>query len=148
MCRFKSTSFIIENEITLVGMFSQNGFQTIKEGAAVDIVFDNAPWRVYHARIIAIPKGIGQGQIAVSGTLARTNALGGVAVFPTVISIPDGMSHDSIRLGMSGSATAFAGNAGVSGLLVSILVGVSSYAAHLWPARRKMVRMREKSARL
>jgi hypothetical protein len=80
----------------------------------------------------------------VSGTLARTNALGGVAVFPTVISIPDGMSHDSIRLGMSGSATAFAGNAGVSGLLVSILVGVSSYAAHLWPARRKMVRMREK----
>jgi hypothetical protein len=40
-------------------MFSQNGFQTIKEGAAVDIVFDNAPGRVYHARIIAIPKGIG-----------------------------------------------------------------------------------------
>ena len=36
-------SFIVENEITLVGMFSQNGFQTIKEGAAVDIVFDNAP---------------------------------------------------------------------------------------------------------
>ena len=36
-------SFIVENEITLVGMFSQNGFQTIKEGVAVDIVFDNAP---------------------------------------------------------------------------------------------------------
>ena len=36
-------SFIVENEITLVGMFSQNGFQTIKEGTPVDIVFDNAP---------------------------------------------------------------------------------------------------------
>jgi multidrug resistance efflux pump len=36
-------SFIVEKEITLVGMFSQNGFQTIKEGAPVDIVFDNAP---------------------------------------------------------------------------------------------------------
>jgi multidrug resistance efflux pump len=58
----------------LVGMFSQNGFQTIKEGAAVDIVFDNVPGRVYHARITAIPKGIGQGQVAVSGTLARTTA--------------------------------------------------------------------------
>jgi hypothetical protein len=34
-------SFIVENE--LVGMFSQNGFQTIKKGALVDIVFDNAP---------------------------------------------------------------------------------------------------------
>jgi multidrug resistance efflux pump len=58
----------------LVGMFSQNGFQTIKEGAAVDIVFDNVPGRIYHARITAIPKGIGQGQVAVSGTLARTPA--------------------------------------------------------------------------
>ena len=124
-------SFIVEKEITLVGMFSQNGFQTIKEGAAVDIVFDNVPGRIYHARIIAIPKGIGQGQVAVSGTLARTNALGGATVFPAEISIPDGMNRDQLRLGMSGSATAFAGNAGVIGLLASILVWVGSYTAYL-----------------
>jgi multidrug resistance efflux pump len=101
-------SFIVENEITLVGMFSQNGFQTIKDGASVDLVFDNAPGRIYHARITAIPKGVGQGQVAVSGTLARTSALGGATVFPAEISIPDGMSRESLRLGMSGSATAFA----------------------------------------
>jgi multidrug resistance efflux pump len=124
-------SFIVEKEITLVGMFSQNGFQTIKDGAAVDIVFDNVPGRIYHAKIIAIPKGVGQGQIAVSGTLARTNSLGGATAFPAVISIPDGMDRDSLRLGMSGSATAFAGNAGVIGLLASILVWVSSYTAYL-----------------
>ncbi|MGY2903424.1 HlyD family secretion protein [Bradyrhizobium sp. URHC0002] len=122
-------SFIVENEITLVGMFSQNGFQTIKEGTAVDIVFDNAPGRIYHARITAIPKGIGQGQVAVSGTLARTNVLGGATVFPAVIS--DGMNRDQLRLGMSGSATAFAGNAGVIGLLASILVWVGSCTAYL-----------------
>jgi multidrug resistance efflux pump len=124
-------SFIVENEITLVGMFSQNGFQTIKDGASVDIVFDNVPGRIYHAKITAIPKGIGQGQVAVSGTLARTNALGGATVFPAVISIPDGMSRESLRLGMSGSATAFADNAGVIGLLASILVWISSYTAYL-----------------
>ena len=124
-------SFIVEKEITLVGLFSQNGFQTIKEGAAVDIVFDNFPGRIYHARIIAIPKGIGQGQVAVSGTLARTNAFGGATVFPAEVSIPDGMNRDQLRLGMSGSATAFAGNAGVIGLLASILVWVGSYTAYL-----------------
>jgi hypothetical protein len=70
------------------------------------------------ASITRSPKGIGQGQIAVSGTLARTTALGGATVFPAEISIPDGMSRDSLRLG----ATAFAGNAGVIGLLASILV--------------------------
>jgi multidrug resistance efflux pump len=124
-------SFIVENEITIVGMFSQNGFQTIKAGAPVNIVFDNVPGRIYHAKIIAIPRGIGQGQIAASGTLARTNAIGGASAFPAVISIPDEMSRDSLRLGMSGSATAFAANAGVIGLLASILVWVSSYTAYL-----------------
>jgi multidrug resistance efflux pump len=124
-------SFIVENEITIVGMFSQNGFQTIKVGTSVDIVFDNAPGRIYHAVIADIPKGVGQGQIAVSGTLARTNALGGASVFPAVISTPDEMNRDSLRLGMSGTATAFAGNAGVIGLLASILVWVSAYTAYL-----------------
>jgi hypothetical protein len=84
-----------------------------------------------HAKITAIPRGIGQGQIAVSGTLARTNSLGGATVFPAKISIPDGMSRDSLRLGMSGSATAFSEKAGVIGLLASILVWVSSYTAYL-----------------
>jgi multidrug resistance efflux pump len=97
----------------------------------VDIVFDNVPGRIYHAKVIAIPKGIGQGQVAVSGTLARTNAFGGAQVFPAVISIPDEMDRDSLRLGMSGGATAFAGNAGVIGLLASILVWISSYTAYL-----------------
>jgi multidrug resistance efflux pump len=124
-------SFIVENEITLIGMFSQNGFQTIKEGVPVDIVFDNPPGRIYHAKITAIAKGVGQGQVAVSGTLARTNALGGATLFPAEMSIPEGMSRDALRLGMSGSATAFASNAGVIGLLASILVWVSSYTAYL-----------------
>ena len=124
-------SFIVENEIIIVGMFSQNGFQTIKLGAPVDIVFDNAPGRIYHAKITAIPKGVGQGQVAVSGTLARTNAIGGASAFPAEISVPDEMSRDSLRLGMSGNATAFAENAGVIGLLASILVWISAYTAYL-----------------
>ncbi|MCK1454528.1 HlyD family secretion protein, partial [Bradyrhizobium sp. 35] len=124
-------SFIVENEITIVGVFAQNGFQTIKAGAPVNIVFDNEPGRIYHAKITEIPKGIGQGQIAASGTLARTNAIGGASGFPAVISIPDEISGDSLRLGMSGNATAFAPNAGVIGMLASILVWVSSYTAYL-----------------
>ncbi|MGE9009950.1 HlyD family secretion protein [Leptospira interrogans] len=124
-------SFVVENEITIIGMFSQNGFQTIRVGAPVDLVFDNAPGRIYHAKITAIPKGIGQGQVAVSGTLARTTALGGTAAFPAEISVPDQMSRDSLRLGMSGNATAYAQKAGVIGLLASILVWISSYTAYL-----------------
>jgi multidrug resistance efflux pump len=124
-------SFIVEKEIALVGIFSQNGFQTIKLGTPVELVFDNVPGRIYHATISAIPRGIGQGQVAVSGTLARTNTFGGATVFPAEISIPDEMNRDSLRLGMSGSATAFSEKAGVIGLLASILVWISSYTAYL-----------------
>jgi hypothetical protein len=105
-----------------VALFPQTGFQTVKDGAPVEIVFDNIPGRIFHARVIAIPKGIGQGQVATSGTLARTSSLGGAAAFPAVISIPDDMALDTLQLGMSGSATAFAQDAGVIGLLASILV--------------------------
>ena len=124
-------AFIVEKEITIVGMFSQNGFQTIKIGAPVDIVFDNDPGHIYHARISDVPKGVGQGQVATSGAIARTNAIGGATVFPAVISIPDEMSRDSLRLGMSGNATAFSEKASVIGLLASILVWISSYTAYL-----------------
>ena len=124
-------SFIVEKEMTLIGLFSQNGFQTIKDGAAVDIVFDNVPGHIYHAKVIAIPKGIGQGQVAVSGTLARTSTFGNAKVFPAELSIPDEMSRESLRLGMSGNATAFADNAGAIGLLASVLVWISSYIAYL-----------------
>ncbi|MGR4928939.1 HlyD family secretion protein [Bradyrhizobium sp. CAR08] len=124
-------SFIVEREITLAGLFPQNGFDTVKEGAEVQIVLDNLPGRIYHAKIIEIPKGIGQGQIAVSGTLARTSALGGATAFPAIMSIPENIKRESLRLGMSGSATAFSEKAGVIGLLASILVWVSSYTAYL-----------------
>jgi multidrug resistance efflux pump len=124
-------SFIVENEIMLVALFPQNGFQTVKDGAEIDIVFDNIPGRIYHARVITIPKGIGQGQVAASGMLAKTNEIGGATTFPAVISIPDDMNRDALHLGMSGAATAFSPKAGVIGLLASIIVWVKSYTAYL-----------------
>jgi hypothetical protein len=57
-----------------------------------------------------------------SRTLRSGSLLGGATVFPAVISIPEDMSRDSLRLGMSGRVTAFSSNAGVIGLLASILV--------------------------
>jgi multidrug resistance efflux pump len=124
-------SLIITNDITLVGMFSPNGFKTIKPGAAVKIVFDNDPGRIFHAKVIAIPPGVGQGQLAVSGTLARVGSIGGAKAYPAEISIPDGIGKAQLKLGMPGTATVFAENAGVIGILKSIIIWINSYAAYL-----------------
>jgi multidrug resistance efflux pump len=124
-------SFIISGDIVIVGMFSPNGFRTIKPGARVKLVFDNDPGRIHDAAITEIPEGVGQGQVAVSGTLARAGSIGGAKAYPAAISIPKDFDRSQLRLGMPGTATVFAENAGVIGLIMSILVWVSSYTAYL-----------------
>ena len=124
-------SFIVANEIYIIGMFSPNGFQTIKPGARVKLVFDDVPGRIYDATIAHIPQGVGQGQIDVSGTLAKVGSISGVKAYPAAISIPKDVDRSQLRLGMPGTATVFAENAGVIGLIMSILVWVSSYTAYL-----------------
>lgn len=124
-------SYILANEITIIGMFSPNGFQTIRPGAQVKLVFDNDPGRIHEGTIADIPLGIGQGQISVSGTLARVGSIGGAKTYPATISVPDSIDPHQLRLGMPGTATVFAKDAGVIGILMSILVWISSYTAYL-----------------
>lgn len=124
-------SFIVTDEIGIVGMFPPNGFQAIKPGARVRLVFGDIPGRTFDATIAEIPRGVGQGQITVSGVLARAGSIGGVNAYPATITIPNGVPREQLRLGMPGTATVFGANAGAIGTLMSILVWISSYVAYL-----------------
>ncbi|WFU36135.1 HlyD family secretion protein [Bradyrhizobium brasilense] len=124
-------SFILTDDIVIVGLFSPNGFRTIRPGARVKLVFDNDPGRIHEATIAVIPHGVGEGQIAVSGMLARVSTIGGAKTYPAVISIPKDFDRSQLKLGMPGTATVFAENAGVIGLIMTILVWVNSYTAYL-----------------
>jgi len=124
-------SFIVESDLTIVGTFMQNGFRTIRPGARVRLFFDVDPGRIYEATITEIPKGVGQGEIAVSGTLAPVGSIGGTLAYPAVISIPQDADRNILRLGTSGTATVFSESAGVIGLIARILLWVGSFAAYL-----------------
>ncbi len=124
-------SFIVTDDIMLIGMFPPNAFETVRPGASVKLVFDDRPGRIYHAKIMEIPLGVGQGQVAVSGTLARSGSIAGAKAYPARISIPEDLDQARLRVGMPGNATAFAENAGAIGLLMSILVWISSFTAYL-----------------
>src|SRR5262249_53683985 len=124
-------SFIVTEETYIVGMFQPNGFDTIKPGARVKMVFDERPGRIYHAEITDIPRGVGQGQAKASGMLARVGSVGGTRACPAGISIPKDIERSELRVGMPGTATVFSDKAGPIGLLMSILVWVSSYTAYL-----------------
>jgi multidrug resistance efflux pump len=99
-------SFVVTDDILIAGMFAPNGFKTIKPGARVKLVFDDDPGRIHDATVAAIPQGVGQGQIAVSGTLARVGSIGGAKVYPAAISIPKTIDRSQLRLGMPGTSSA------------------------------------------
>jgi multidrug resistance efflux pump len=122
-------SFIVSDEITIIGMFLPNGFQTIKPGTKVTLIFDYNPGRLYQVKITEIPRGVGQGQIAVSGMLAKT--IGGANAYPATLSIPSDLEPELLRLGMPGTATVFSEKTGVIGLLAWILIWIGSYTAYL-----------------
>ncbi len=124
-------SFVVADQVKIIGMFSPNGFQAIKPGAAVKLVFDEVPGRIYHATVATIPRGVGQGQITASGALARAGCFRGVDSYPAVISIPKEIDPELLRLGMPGTATVIAEKAGVIGLVASILLWVKAYTAYL-----------------
>jgi hypothetical protein len=126
-------SFILANDITLVGIFSQNGFRSVKPGATVKLAFANEPGHTYRSTIGPIAQGVGQGQIAVSGILARAESIGTSTDYPALINVSADMDRNMLRLGMVGTATVIADDAGPIGILANILLWVTAYALYLWP---------------
>jgi RND family efflux transporter MFP subunit len=101
-------SFIVSNQIQLMGIFSQNGFQTIKPGAQVQFALSNNPGHLYSSTIGDVVSGVGEGQIASSGTLARIASFPMTAEYPATINIPKEIDPSTLRPGMSGTATVYA----------------------------------------
>jgi multidrug resistance efflux pump len=124
-------SFILADEIMIVGVFDQNGFKNIKRGASVKLVFANKPGEVYYSAIADVLRGIGQGQIAVSGALARAETVGTSTTYPASIVVPKNIDPDMLRLGMVGTATVISDQAGPIGFLATVLLWVKAYAAYL-----------------
>jgi len=124
-------SFILADQTMIVGVFDQNGFKNIKRGTPVEMVFLSRPGEVYHSVIGDIQQGIGQGQVAVSGTLARAESIGTSSTYPTLIEVPKGLDPDMLRLGMVGTATVISEKAGPIGKLATILLWVKAYASYL-----------------
>jgi hypothetical protein len=84
-----------------------------------------------YSTIKEVLRGTGQGQIAVSGTLARAEMVGTSTVYPATIELPEGMDPETLRLGMVGTATVVSDKAGLIGLLASVLLWVKAYVAYL-----------------
>ena len=67
-----------------------------------------------------------RGRSLFQGRWHCVGSIGGAKAYPAQISNPNDVDRTRLRLGMPGSASVFADNAGVIGILMSILVWISS----------------------
>jgi hypothetical protein len=65
----------------IIGVFDQNGSESIKPGAKVKLAFANRPGELHESTITYLFQGTGEGQVAVSGTLARPEMIGTVKAY-------------------------------------------------------------------
>ena len=124
-------SFILAKDVTLIGVFSQNGSKSVKPGATVKLAFANEPGHIYKSTVGGMVQGVGQGQIAVSGILARAESVGTSTDYPALINVPPELDRNMLRLGMVGTATVISDHAGPIGILADILLWVKAYALYL-----------------
>jgi RND family efflux transporter MFP subunit len=124
-------SFIVSDGVQLVGIFSQNGFQTVKPGAQVQFALSNNPGHLYSSTIGDIVSGVGEGQIASSGTLARVTSLPMTTEYPALIKRPTEIDSSALRPGMSGTATVYAPNSRPLDLIGWILLYGRALALYL-----------------
>ena len=124
-------SFIVAGETSIVGIFDQAGFVSIRPGAPVRLVFAHLPGRVFHSRMGTVAQGIGQGQVAVSGSLFRSETVGATSTYPAFIDIPDDLNPALVRLGVVGTATVVPETSGPIGTLAGIILWVKAYMAYL-----------------
>jgi len=124
-------SYIVAADVTIIGFFPQNGFARIKPNARVMLSFANQPGRVYETTIVEPLHGVGEGQIALSGSLVRLSQISMTGDYPARIAIPADLDRDLLRLGMVGSATVISSDAGPIGLVAKMLQWVQAYALYL-----------------
>ena len=53
-------SFILADDVSIVGVFDQNGFKNINRGAPVKLVFANRPGKIFYSAISDVYRGVGQ----------------------------------------------------------------------------------------
>ena len=124
-------SFIVSDAIQIVGIFSQNGFQTIKPGAQVQFVLSNNPGHLYSSTIGDNVSGVGEGQIASSGALARITSFPMTAEYPALINRPREIDPSALRPGMSGTATVYAPHSTPFDLIGWLLLYGRAFALYL-----------------
>ena len=124
-------SFIVDDDTQIMATFEQTGFGVIEPGTPVRLALNSDPGTLHDTTVIAIPLGVGQGQIVTGGQLQDVGQQSMTSSYVVLLAVPETMPSQSLYLGMSGTATALPEDAGPIGALAKILLWIKAWLMYL-----------------
>ena len=119
-------TFIYTDRLLLVGLFAQKALRAVEVGDRVKVSFPAVPGKLFETEVTSIGTGVGEGQFVASGQLARTSEQRTTRVYPIMMSIPEEFPPELRKVGLSANATIYTENAGVVGIVATILQWVGT----------------------
>ena len=119
-------TFVYTDEIFIVGYFAQKALRAVKVGDSAKISFPAVPGRLFETEVMRIGTAVGEGQYLASGQLAMTSEQRTTRIYPILLSIPEEFPLELRKVGLSADATIYTENAGVVGIVATILQWVGT----------------------
>ena len=119
-------TFVYTDEIFIVGYFAQKALRAVKVGDSAKVSFPAVPGKLFETEVMRIGTAVGEGQYLASGQLAMTSEQRTTRIYPILLSIPEEFPPELRKVGLSASATIYTENAGVVGIVATILQWIST----------------------
>ena len=119
-------TFVYTDQLFIVGYFAQKALRAVKVGDSVKISFPAVPGRLFETEVKRIGTAVGEGQYLASGQLAMTSEQRTTRIYPIIVAIPEEFPLELRKVGLSASATIYTENAGVVGIVATILQWVGT----------------------
>ena len=119
-------TFVYTDKLFVSGLFAQKALRAVQVGDKVKVSFPAVPGKLFETEVAGIGSAVGEGQFAASGQLARTSEQRTTRLYPILMSVPEDFPYELRKVGLSANATIYTENAGVVGIVATILQWVGT----------------------
>jgi multidrug resistance efflux pump len=124
-------AFVYTDRVGIGALFKQKALENVRVGQKAQVSFPALPGRIFEGKVRQIVDAIGEGQWAATGQLPRLDQTRMTTLYPVFVTLPEDFPEDQVRLGLAANVTVLTDDAGVVGIVATILHWISTSLAYV-----------------
>ena len=124
-------TFVYTDSVMVGGVFPQKALPNIRVGDKAVMSFSALPGRLFESKVRQIPSAIGNAQFYASGQLEVITADRMTTLYMVFIDLPEDFPSEQVRLGLAADVRIYSAQAGVVGMVATILQWVQASLAYV-----------------